>query len=272
VHFTTWTWNPVLMQGIMTQRQEQNLDQTHIWGVHSKYHRPVGSDGWRIGGLLTANRLSHPKIPNYAVQNTPRDPGTTYGYDLGVGAARIAGPSSFYVDLIVEPMTSSTWADLARDTTDVGGVVLPAGARTMENSFEFHNSKARVGAGHAFPLNPDSSSTVSFDAGLSLYTIGYGLRQTNNVARTTRRQSERWTELTQSLGVRVRTRDFELSYAFRRTCGNQGCGDDNDRVIVFAPGAMLASAGGIIAAPAAPLFLQSGTETTHRFVVAVPIR
>lgn len=272
VHFTAWRWDPVLKTTVVTERQEHNLDETHIWGVHSKYYRPVGTDGWRVGGLMTANRLSHPKIPNYVLQNIPRDPGTTYGYDIGVGAARIVGPSSFYVDLIVEPMTSETWADLPRDTTDAGGTVIKAGAKTIENSFDFHNSKARIGAGHVFPVNADSSNTVSLDAGLSMYTIGYGLRQTNNIARTTRQQSERWTELTQSVGIRFRSRDFELSYTFRRTCGNQGCGDDETRGFVFATGDVaLASTGGIIAAPGAPLFIRSGTETSHRFLVAVPV-
>lgn len=272
VHFTTWTWDPVLKTTVMSQREDHNLDQTRIWGLHSKFYRPVGTDGWRVGGLVTANRLSHPKIPNYVIQNIPRDPGTTYGYDVGVGAARIAGLSSFFVDLIIEPMTSETWADLARDTTDASGAVIPAGARTIENSFNFHNSKARIGAGHVFPVNADSSHTVTLDAGLSLYTIGYGLRQTNNIARTSRQQSERWTEMAQSLGIRFRSRDFELSYSFRRTCGNQGCDDDDNRIIAFPAGDMLASAGGIIAAPGAPLFLQSGTQTAHRFTVVVPIR
>ena len=273
VHFTTWTWNPVLQQPIVTVRQEQNLDETHIWGVHSRYYRPVGTDGWRVGGLLTANRLSHPKIPNYVLQNIPRDPGDTYGYNVGIGAARLAGPSSFFVDLIVEPMRSETWGDLAHDTVDVGGVVLPAGAKTIENSFNFHNSKARIGAGHVFPVNADSSHTLSLDAALSVYTIGYGLRQTNNVARTTRQQAERWAEMSQSVGIRFRSRDIEVSYAFRRTCGNQGCGEDENRGMIFAAGDFaLASAGGIIAAPSAPLFLQSGTQSSHRFGVVVPIR
>ena len=271
VHFTTWRWDPVAQRSVVTERQDHNLDQTRITGIHSRYTRPVGTDGWRVGGLFTANRLSHPKIPNYAVQNVPRDPGTTYGYDIGVGAGRIAGRSSFFADLVVEPMTSETWADLARDTTDVTGVVLPAGAKTMENSFNFHNSKARLGAGYAIPVNDDSSSTVAFDAGIAVYTIGYGLRQTNNVARTTRNQAERWAEVSQSFGIRFRSRDFELSYAFRRTCGNRGCGAEDRSVVVFAPTVDVAAPGGIIAAPSAPLFLESGTETSHHFMVAVPI-
>ena len=124
-------------------------------------------------------------------------------------------------------------------------------------------------------VSDDSSSTIGFDAGIAVYTIGYGLRQTNNVAHTTRHQAERWAEVSQSLGVRFRSRDFELSYTFRRTCGNRGCGDEDRSFVVFAPGVDLAAPaapGGIIAAPAAPLFLESGTETSHRFMVAVPIR
>jgi hypothetical protein len=273
VHFTTWTWDPVARQTIVTQRQEQNLDQTHIWGVHSRYYRPVGTNGWRVGGLLTANRLSHPKIPNYVLQNIPRDPGDTYGYNLGVGAGRLDGPTSFFVDIIIEPMRSETWADMARDTVDVAGTPILAGAKTIENSFNFHNSKARVGAGHVFPVSDDSSQTISIDAALSVYTIGYGLRQTNNIARTTRHQAERWAEMSQSLGVRFRTRDIEVSYAYRRTCGNQGCGEDEQRGVIFATGDFaLAAAGGIIAAPSAPLFLQSGIQSSHRFGVVVPIR
>jgi hypothetical protein len=273
VHFTTWRWDPALQRTIVTERQEQNLDQTHIWGVHSRYYRPVGTDGWRLGGLVTANRLSHPKIPNYVLQNIPRDPGTTYGYNVGVGAARMAGPTSFYADLILEPMRADTWADLARDTVDVGGTPIPAGAKTIENSFNFHNSKARIGAGHVFPVSADSSSTLTLEGGLSLYTIGYGLRQTNNIAKSTRNQAERWAELTQSVGLRFRSRDIELSYAFRRTCGNQGCGEDENRGVTWPAGDFaLASSGGIIAAPGAPLFFQSGTQTAHRFQVVVPIR
>jgi hypothetical protein len=270
VHFTRWSWDPVLKQSVMTQRQDHNLDQTRIWGVHSTYYQPVGTDGWRVGVLATADRLSHPKIPNYSVQNVPRDPGTTHGYAAGLGVARLAGRSSFFADLVAEPMTSDTWADLPRDTTDTAGALIPAGSRTIENHFDFHNATARVGAGYVFPVSADSGSTVGFDAGLALNTIDYRLHQTNNVARTTRAQSEHWSELTQSIGVRFRSRDLEVSYTFRRTCGNQGCGDEPE-VFNF-PVAAAIDGGGIIAAPSAPLFIRGGKETSHRFMVAVPIR
>jgi hypothetical protein len=270
VHFTTWVWDPVLRVGKMLERQEQNLDQTHLWGVHSQYMLPVGVEGWRVGLLATANRLSHPKIPNYVIQNIPRDPGTTYAFNVGIGTARVAGPVTFVADLIIEPMSANTYADMTRDTTDVNGVAIPAGERTIENRFSFHNSKGRIGAGRTFALTADSSATISLDLGVAFHSIGYGLRQTNNIRRTERIQNERWVERMQTLGFRFRSRDLELSYAFRRNCGNQHCGDDDIQVVFATPD--LARAGGIIAAPGAPLFMRSGTETTHRFVVALPIR
>jgi hypothetical protein len=271
VHFTTWVWDPVLKVNNRVVRQEQNLDQTHIWGVHSQYMVPVGVEGWRVGLLATANRLSHPKIPNYVVQNIPRDPGTTYAFNLGVEAARVAGPVTFVADLIIEPMSANTYADMTRDTTDVNGVVIPAGERTIENRFSFHNSKGRIGAGRAFALNADSSATISIDLGVAFHSIGYGLRQTNHIQGTERIQNERWVERMQTLGIRFRSSDLELSYTYRRNCGNQSCGEDEMQVVVFATPDM-ASAGGIIAAPGSPLFMRSGTETTHRLVVALPIR
>ena len=229
VHFTFWNWDAVNRTMVRTEREDHNLDQTNISGLHARYYRPVGTEGWRVGGILTANRLAHPKIPNYVIQNVPRDPGTTWGYDVGIGAANVAGPMRFFVDVVLEPLTSETWADLPRDTTAANGTIIPAGARTIENAFDFHNSRARIGAGHSFPLNADSSTTLGVDLGLSLYSVGYGLRQTNNIAGTTRRQSERWTEMTQRIGLRLHAPGLDLSYTWRRSCGNLGCDDGAPR-------------------------------------------
>jgi hypothetical protein len=49
---------------------------------------PKTPGGWRIGYLFTANRMSHPKIPNYQIQNIPRDPGNTDAFNrLGLHAS-----------------------------------------------------------------------------------------------------------------------------------------------------------------------------------------
>src|SRR3990170_235555 len=146
VRFTTWRWDPATQRSIQEQRTDLNQDRTHIWGLHSEYSRPVGSEGWQLGWLGTVNRLSHPKIPNYVIQNIPRDPGTTYSFNGGVGIGRLVRGTSFAADLIYEPMFADTWADAANDTSVVGGGTIPAGEKTVENTFRFNNVKLRFGA------------------------------------------------------------------------------------------------------------------------------
>ncbi len=271
VHFTTWTWTPGTGTGTSTQRTDVNLDQTNIWGIHSEYTLPVGKEGWRVGVLGTANRLSHPKIPNYVIQNLPRDPGTTNAFNLGLGAARASGPITVGVDVILEPMSSSTYADAATDVVRADGSIIPAGAKTVENEFRFRNSKARLGVGHTWGRDTSSKGEFALDFGLTAYRISYDLRQTNNIARTSRKQHEQWVESGPTLGMRWRTRDIEVSYALRTNCGSDGCDffGSGDAVTVAAPSA---SSGGIIAAPSAPLFIQGGSERSHHLSISVPIR
>lgn len=273
VHYTVYTYDPALRTSTMSQRQDLNLDQTNIWGAHTQYARPVGSEGWRVGALATVNRLDHPKIPNYTLQNLPRDPGTTNAYNWGVGAARTTRDFTFAVDVVLEPMNSDTYADAATNITRADGSVIPAGQKTVENHFQFNNRKARVGVGRTWGADTGSSSSFSVDVGLAAYSISYDLAQTNNITRVTRNQHENWLESGPAFGLRYKTRDIEVSYSFRASCGTGGCdllplgGGDRVTVTAAAP-----STGGIIAAPSSPLFLQSGAETSHHFMVSVPIR
>ena len=270
VHFTNFVWDSVLRRGAQVTRQDVNLDQTNIWGIHTEYTRPVGTEGWRIGLLGTANVLSHPKIPNYTLQNIPRDPGTTHAFNAGVGAARVDGPFTFGVDLIIEPMTSNTWADSPVPIKRTDGSVIAAGEKTVENHFQFHNTKARIGVGHSWALDKESTSTFAMDLGIAMYAISYDLRQTSNITRIARTQHENWVESGPTLGLRYRSRDIEVSYAFRSSCGNTNC-DERTNVELVGRGDAFTT-GGIIAAPSSPLFLQSGKEISHHFMIAVPVR
>jgi hypothetical protein len=273
VHFTTGVFVPVPGGGTWTttSRTDVNLDQTNIWGAHTEYTLPVGTEGWHVGALATANHLSHPKIPNYVLQNLPRDPGSTNAFNLGLGAARATGPFTFGVDVIMEPMTSNTYADAATNTTRADGTVISAGDKTVENHFQFRNSKARMGVGHTWGTDSASHGSFSLDFGLAMYAISYDLTQTNNILRTLRTQHENWVESGPTFGMRYRSHDIELSYAFRANCGSQGCDffPNGGDVMVNAP---TASTGGIIAAPSSPLFFQGGSETSHHFTISVPIR
>ena len=271
VRFTTGVFDPVLKRWVPTSRTDVNLDQTNIWGAHTEYTRPVGTEGWRIGALATANRLSHPKIPNYVLQNLPRDPGSTNAFNLGLGAARATGPFTFGVDVILEPMTSNTYADAATITTRADGTLIPAGDKTVENHFQFRNSKARIGVGRTWGTDSASTGSFAVDFGLAMYAISYDLIQTNNILRSLRTQHENWVESGPTFGMRYRSHDIELSYAFRANCGSQGCDAFSNRDDVrFSSPAV--STGGIIAAPSSPLFFQGGSETSHHFTIAVPIR
>ncbi len=273
VRFTASRWDPVGRRVIQEQRTELNEDRTHIWGLHSEYSRPLGTEGWQLGWLGTANRLSHPKIPNYVIQNIPRDPGTTYSFNAGAGIGRTVRGTSFAADLIYEPMFADTWADAAKDTAIVGGGTIAAGAKTVENTFRFNNIKLRLGAGRDIVIRREGNTIVGYQAGLGLHAINYRLQQTNNVLRTFRTQREDWVEWSPAFGLRLRSRDLDVLYNFSVTCGPGACGQTQSGFPVFGrPDVELLAAGGIIAAPSGELFMQSGSLKVHKITFSLPIR
>jgi hypothetical protein len=246
-------------------REEVNLDRTNTAGVHAVYLTPPTAAGWRVGYLLTANRLSHPKIPNYRIQNIPRDPGHTNAFNAGFGLSRALGQSTFALDVILEPMWSHTWADAGGDTTDVNGVVLPQGAHTIDNDFRFRNSRIHVGFAHDFPTESDSAMVFGIQVGLGMRSINYTLDQANHVLRESRSQDEAWTEWTPAFALRLRGRDLELSYAVSVTCGSRCLSLGGDAVSVTAP----PSGPGVIAAPNAPLNFDGGSASQHRVMISI---
>jgi hypothetical protein len=223
-----------------------------------------------MGYLFTANRLSHPKIPNYQIQNIPRDPGNTDAYNIGFGTSRVIGHSTFGLDAVMEPMWSHTWADAAGDTTDVGGRVIPQGDHTVDNHFRFSNSRINVGFGHELVGSSDSAAVVGLQFGVSMRSINYTLDQTNHVLKSSRSQDEGWVEWTPTVGVRVRTRDFVFSYAMSVTCG-PSCGGNGGQTFL-APAAAPAPDVGVLAAPSAPLNFDGGSSSQHRVMVSIRLR
>lgn len=255
-------------------RAENFRDHTTMWGAHSEYSRPIGKEGWKMGVLGTINRLSHPKIPDYRINNVitvPRDPGHTWAYNAGVGLSRVLGSGTFGLDMILEPMYSTTWAEAAKDTVTARGVTIRQGAHTVDNTFRFSNSQVRFGFEHMKP-ETDSATHFGVQYGLALYSIRYRLAQTDLVRDTSRLQREHWMEWTPSVGFKVRSPGFEVRYTLSVTCGGGGecigcpigCGDD---VTVATP-----NDGGVIAAPTAALRFNGGRVTTQRLSVSLRIR
>ncbi|MBL0172024.1 MAG: hypothetical protein IPP90_15130 [Gemmatimonadaceae bacterium] len=260
----------------VAERSEHNRDYTSMWGAHSEYSRPVGVEGWKLGVLGTVNRLSHPKIPDYQINNVitvPRDPGHTWAYNAGVGMSRAFRNATFGFDVIMEPMFSTTWAEAARDTVTVRGARIPQGGHTVDNEFQFSNSLMRFGFEHMAPPT-DSATHFGFQFGLGVYSIRYRLGQTDQVRDSSRVQHEHWMEWTPSIGFKVRSAGYEIRYALSMTCGAGGscapcpfaCGSD-DVTVVASP-----SSGGVIAAPTDVLRFNGGRVTTQRLTISLRIR
>lgn len=254
---------------IVPAREEVNLDRTNLAGLHAVFLAPKTHGGWRMGYLFTANRLSHPKIPNYQLQNIPRDPGNTNAFNAGLGASRVLGHSTFGLDVVLEPMWSHTWADAAGDTTDVHGATIPQGAHTVDNHFRFSNSRINVGFAHEIPGASDSAMALGLQFGVSMRTINYTLDQSNHVTRTSRTQDEGWTEWTPTFAVTLRGRDLTLTYAMSMTCGPT-CMDRGDFAVPVAEAAPVVP--GVIAAPSAPLTFDGGSSNRHLLMVSMRLR
>lgn len=245
-------------------RVEKNLDQTNTWGVHLAVDRPIGEAGWRLGGVLTGNVMSHPKIPNYEIVNIPRDPGHSTALDIGIGVAKQQGATTFGMDVVYEPAWSSTWAEAAGPVPTVGGDTIPSGGRTVENEFRFSNAQVRMGV-------TQQVGPAAFQAGLELRAYDYHLDQWDNVTDEFRRQDEQWMEWTPTWGARVRFPGFEVRYIGRVTTGTGRPGIAWTG-IVAERAADAGFANDIVVPPGGPLTLQEVHVWTHQLSVAVPIR
>ena len=228
-----------------------------------------------MGYLLTANRLSHPKLPDYqlpTVQSIPRDPGNTNAFNIGFGAVRAMGNSTFGIDVIREPMSSHTWADAARDTIDAEGGVIRAGAHTVDNKFKFSNSRINVGIAHDFPGATDSATTLGLQFGVSMRAINYTLDQTNHVTLASRSQDEGWTEWTPTFAVNLRSRSMTVMYAVSRTCTTRCFSFSPLTARNFSGPVPAAGDPTVLAPPEGPLAFDGGSSGQHRVMVSIRLR
>ena len=177
------------------------------------------------------------------------------------------------IDVVYEPMWSATWADAAGDTTGPTGIVLPRGARTVDNRFRFSNAILRMGVGREATLGGDATNGVGLGvrAGVSMYSINYDLDQADRVRGALRSQREHWVEWTPTWGLSFRFPELQLHYTGRYTTGvgrpgvAGGCCAVADALAASAPG-------GIIAAPSGPLTLQDVHVLAHQVSFSLPIR
>jgi hypothetical protein len=261
-------WDPGSQQFAQRPRVEQNLDHTNTWGAHLEYVHPLRAPGWRLGWVATTNLMSHPKIPNYEIQNIPRDPGNSEAFNLGVGISKSEHSSTFALDLLYEPIWSYTWADAAVPLETARGTTIPAGGKTIENRFRFSNALVRMGFAQDMAFD-QATKGVGFQLGLAVHRIDYSLVQDDNVQATTRRQNEDWVEWTPTWGLSLRFPTWEVRYRGSVTHGTgrpgvrSGGGDD---VAVAEAGRT------ILVAPSGPLTLTGVKVMTHQVAISFPFR
>jgi hypothetical protein len=261
VSYLDFQWDTLNWVQNVTRRVDENLDRTRTWGVQAAYDRDLDAPGWRVGGSATVNRKSHPKIPNYEIQNIPRDPGTTWAWEVGAGVSRRRGPTEFGLDLLFQPIWSDTWQEADTDVPAAGGGFIPKGGRTIENDFFFTNVVLRAGLSH-------DMGRASVQGGLELRSYDYALEQRDHVANTFRDQDEAWMEWSPTAGATFRFSDVDVRYAGRVTTGT---GQPGVALTAWAAAERALSADFIVA-PRGPLTLQEAMVMTHQLSVSIPIR
>jgi hypothetical protein len=267
VTFLDTFWDPGTQQFSQSARLERNRDVSKRWGVQVKYERPLAATGWRIGWLATANRTSQPNTPNTDVLNIPQDPGHANAYELGVGVSRRSGPALFGMDVVFQPIWSTTWTEASTPTATSGGNVIPLGGRTIENGFHFSNALFRLGFSHE--VVQSLTRTVTLQLGFLVRSVHYNLAQRDFVEGATHQLKESWAEWTPTWGLSVRHPEFELSYRGRVSHGT-------DRLVVT-PGGGIAVAdarpiGGFFFPSSIPPTLSGVHVVTHQFSVSFPLR
>ena len=262
-HYVTYFEGRNEVDGLVW-RDETNEDRTRTWAGHFEWTRRLQAPGWSVGISLSTNYKSHPKIPNYRIQNIPRDPGTTWAHELGLGVARRRGPTTFGIDVALQPIRSHTWQEAEAPVETAAGRLQP-GDKTIENHFDFANVMLRTGVSHEF-------DRLGIQLGVGARSYEYRLDQQDHVEGTTRRQFEHWIEWTPSLAVTFGLSDTDIQYTTRVTTGT-GTPRLGSGMIRPTSGSDLISGGSdFITAPSGAFWLDRAVVWSHQLWIRIPIR
>ena len=273
VSYLDMFWDPGRRTLTGVPRLEYNADRTKTWGLHLEYERPLGVPGWRIGGLLTGNRMSHPSMPSDEITGIPRDEGRSHAYNVGLGISKSRGASTFGADLIFEPIWSRTWENADDALVAKSGAPIAVGERTVENRFRFANAIVRAGLGQDIELD-GAASSLRIQLGLQLRSVQYWLDQWDRVEQSGRSRDAQWLEWTRSWGANLRFSEVEFRYQGRLTSGlgRPGLAQDNGNVFLEGDAPVRFAGPPFGVATVGPPLMGDVRVTTHQVSVAVPIR
>lgn len=269
VTFLDQFWDPGLQQFVATPRIERALDRTITTGLQLAYQRPLAASGWRIGWLGNVNLVSQPRISENEIVTLPRDQGHATAADVGVGFSKIRGPATFAIDVLYEPIWSTTWGVARTPTVTAIGDTLAAGERTVTNRFRFSNVVLRLGVNREVPL-AQLEKTVGLQVGLALRSVSYRLTQNDRVAVTQQTMRSSWVEWSPTWGLSLRFPEFELRYRGRVTNG-LGRPDQSFNVPIGVFRLADVAPGNIIVAPDQMLHLMGVSTITHQVSLSLPL-
>lgn len=263
VTYTDWVWVDSLQAPVSERRLEANEDKTRTWAGQVGWERDLSAPGWRIGVSGTVNRKTHPKIPDYTIQNIPRDPGESWAWELGFGFSLTEASTVFAMDVALQPIWSNTWQ--VADTSDVSasGGRLEVGDRSIDNDFFFTNVLMRSGVAHTL-------DALELQAGIEVKSYDYELEQVDRVEETVRDQNESWIEWSPTFGAAYALSALDIRYGLRVTKGTGRPGVAGD-VLPRAEAALAADADFLLA-PGGALTLQEARVVTHQISVTIPVR
>jgi hypothetical protein len=267
VGFDETLWDPTLRTFTFRSRVVPNASETDTWGLHLAYLRPIADSAWRVGVILTGNRITQPRLPGYSLPEVPGDAGRAQAFNIGAGISRTGGPFVVGLEGLYEPIWSRSWvrADEPMDARD--GTSIEAGTNVLENRFHFHNGVARLGLAAALPIAGGHALTL--ETGGQLRAIRYRLEQWDAVQLEQSASTQGWNEWTRSWGLSYRFAGAALQYRGNLTTGASRPGFDDDGNVVVPT--IDARPGFSSTVPFGLRFAEVRT-TTHQISFSVPIR
>lgn len=212
VAFQDVFWDPTTRQIKATSRSDHNATRVETIGAHLAYRQSFGDSSWHAGGIVTANRTTHPLMPELGPMDLGREPGSSSAYNLGAGLSRVHDKMTVGVDGIYEPI----WGR----TSQTG--------KANDDRYRFSNRIVRGGASRDFSLmSPDNSIRVM--AGIQLKAVRYRLDQVDS-AQASHATTEHWNEWTHSWDIGFITRSLEVHLLWRVRSGTSRPGTEFNNI------------------------------------------
>ncbi len=261
-------WDAIRRQTIERPRLEYDGERTRTSGIHLGYQRALADSAWRIGAVITANRVSQLNTPQYEITSVPSDGGRSSAFNLGVGLARTQGGATLAIDAIYEPIWSRMWVVADSETTT--GASIRTGATAVDNRWRFSNALLRVGLSQDLDLE-SKTTTFRFQLGMQARSVYYTADQRDLVRGSTRTGGDDWMEWTRSWGFVLRRPAIEIRYGGRLTSGAGRPGVIGPDPVPPRPGPALdLPIGPGVVAPSTTL--NKVRVTMHQISVSLPMR